>query len=377
MYIREIDFNLTAVDLFAGAGGLSLGFEDAGFRIIFGVENDVYSAGTYIANRKEMNTELIISDISEINFIDLLERFRLKRGEIDILLCGPPCQGFSIANMRTRTMDNPQNHLFKEFLRAVKEIYPKWILFENVSGIVNFGIGKVIELINSELGKYGYLCTWSIINSADYGVPQTRRRFFLIGNRIKAKFSFPQPICGPRKKPYVTVRNAISDLPLLKNGNKIDSLPYQYNGLKLSGYQKKMRKNWNKNWYMNNQVTKNSDLIVNRYKFIPPGGNWQDIPNYLMGNYKDKNKCHSGIYKRLRWDEPSIVISNFRKCMLIHPEQHRGLSVREAARFQSFPDKYIFHGPLGSQQQQVANAVPPLLAKSIAITIRGIDNKND
>lgn len=367
--MKEMNLNLTAVDLFAGAGGLSLGFEQAGFKVVFAVENDVYSAETYRVNRKARNTELILSDISKINFIDILKKFGLKRGEIDILLCGPPCQGFSIANMKTRTMDNPQNHLFKEFLIAVKEVYPKWILFENVSGIVNFERGKVIEIMNAELGKRGYLCTWDIIDVADYGVPQTRRRFFLISNRIGTKFSFPLPTFGAGRKSHITVHDAISDLPLLENGNRIDLLPYRYNGSNLSKYQREMRRGWKRNYCLNSWVTKNSDLVVSRYNFIPSGGNWQDIPNYLMINYKNKDNCHGGIYRRLKWDEPSVVISNFRKNMLIHPEQHRGLSVREAARLQSFPDHYIFYGPLGSQQQQVANAVPPSLAEKMGNNI--------
>lgn len=362
--------NLRAVDLFAGAGGLSLGFENAGFEVVFAVENDVWSAETYRMNRNGRSREVILSDISQINFTNALAKYRLKRGEIDILLGGPPCQGFSFSNMKTRTATNPKNHLFKEFIRAAEEIYPKWILFENVSGIVNFEKGKVIEIINTELSNIGYLCTWDIINSADYGVPQVRKRFFLIGSRMGIKFSFPQPKCGNRRKPYVTVHDAVSDLPLLGNGNNIDSLLYRYNGSNLSEYQKEIRKDWNKNYCLNNCVTKNSDLIVNRYKFIPPGGNWRDIPSRLMRNYKNKSNCHSGIYKRLRWDEPSIVISNFRKNMLIHPEQDRGLSVRETARLQSFPDWYIFYGRLGSQQQQVTDAVPPLLAEILGDRIK-------
>ena len=362
---------LTAVDLFAGAGGLSLGFEDAGFEVLFAVENDVYCAETYRMNRKRKNPRLIVSDISKINFADMLRNFKLKRGEVDILLCGPPCQGFSTSNMRTRTTDNPQNQLFKEFLRTVKETYPLWILFENVSGIMNFEKGNIVEIINTELSKRGYDCIWGIKNSADYGVPQIRKRFFFIGNRAGVKFTFPQPICEETApKPHLTVRDAISDLPLLENGNGTDLLPYRYDGSKLAQYQKEMRRGRKRNYCQNNLVTKNSDLIVKRYKFIPPGGNWQNIPGYLMKNYKNKSDCHSGIYKRLKWDEPSVVISNFRKNMLIHPAQDRGLCVREAARLQSFPDWYIFHGPLGSQQQQVADAVPPRLAKRFGDTIK-------
>lgn len=368
--MRQKIFSLRAVDLFVGAGGLSLGFENAGFKVVFAVENDVWSAETYRMNRNGRSREVILQGISQINFTDTLTKFRLQRGEIDILLGGPPCQGFSSSNMKTRTPDNPKNHLFKEFLRVAKEIYPKWILFENVSGIASFEKGKVIEIMNSKLSALGYLCTWDIINSADYGVPQVRKRFFLIGNRMGIRFVFPHPSCGNGRKPYIKVRDAVSDLPLLGNGNNIDSLPYRYNGSKLSNYQREMREGWDKIYCLNNCVTKNSDLIIKRYKYIPTGGNWQDIPTRLMRNYQNKSNCHSGIYKRLRWSEPSIVISNFRKNMLIHPIQHRGLSVREAARLQSFPDWYIFCGRLGSQQQQVADAVPPLLAEILGDRIK-------
>ena len=368
--MKERSLSLKAVDLFAGAGGLTLGFENAVFEVVFAVENDIWSAETYKMNRNGKSRNIIISDISNINFIDAFKKLNLTRGDIDILMGGPPCQGFSFSNMKTRNKDNPKNYLFKKFLKAVKKIYPKWVLFENVSGIVNFEKGKVIEIIETELNKLGYLCTWDIINAADYGIPQLRKRFFLIANRMGAIFSFPKHICRNEEKPYITVHDSISDLPLLKNGNDIDLLPYCNDSLKFSEYQKKMRKNWNKNHCLNNCVTKNSDLIVKRYNFIPPDGNWRDIPHDLMKNYKNKNNCHSGIYKRLTWNKPSIVLSNFRKNMLVHPIQNRGLSVREAARLQSFPDWYIFYGRLGSQQQQVADAVPPLLAKIIGDRIK-------
>lgn len=165
----------------------------------------------------------------------------------------------------------------------------------------------------------------------------------------------------------VTVRSALDDLPILENGNAVDELKYSRDS-KLSNYQKMMRKN-NGNIVSNNLVTKNSALVVERYKYIPPGGNWKNIPPHLMSNYKNANNCHGWIYYRLIWDGPSVVISNFRKNMLIHPEQHRGLSVREAARLQSFPDDYIFYGPLGFQQQKVANACPPLLVEKIGKNI--------
>lgn len=369
-HMKEQNLKLRVVDLFAGAGGLSLGFEEAGFKIAFAVEKDPYSAETYKKNREKMNTEPILIDMSRINFTNALKKFGLNKGEIDVLLSGPPCQGFSQSNMRTRSLKNPKNHLFKEFIRAVREIYPKWILFENVSGIVNFEKGKIVEIMKSELEKFGYSCIWSILNAADYSIPQIRRRFFLIGNRMGADFLFPHPSYGYSKKPRTTVRDAIFDLPVLKNGNKDECLPYRHNSPNISEYQREMRRNWYKNYCMNNQVTANSSLVVRRYTFIQPGSNWMDIPAYLLKNYKNKKNCHSGIYKRLKWDEPSIVVGNFRKNMLVHPEQDRGLSVREAARLQSFPDWYTFYGGLSSQQQQVADAVPPRLAYTLAISIK-------
>ena len=159
----------------------------------------------------------------------------------------------------------------------------------------------------------------------------------------------------------ITVREAISDLPTLINGASECYL--KYNNNIESSYAKSMRGELN--GCHNNLVTRNNSLIIERYKHIPNGGNWENIPTSLMKNYADSSRCHTGIYRRLSLDEPSVVIGNYRKNMLIHPTQDRGLSVREAARLQSFPDSFIFKGSIGFQQQQVGNAVPPLLAESI------------
>ena len=159
----------------------------------------------------------------------------------------------------------------------------------------------------------------------------------------------------------VTVREAISDLPQLENGAIYETLPYR-NGCP-SNYARKMRGDLKES--SNHCVTKNSSIVIERYKHIPQGGNWENIPQKLMKNYTDKTRCHTGIYHRLRENEPSIVIGNYRKNMLIHPTQNRGLSVREAARLQSFPDWYEFKGHLGFQQQQVGNAVPPYMSQRV------------
>jgi DNA (cytosine-5)-methyltransferase 1 len=356
-----------AIDLFAGAGGLSLGFENSGYSIAFAVDIDKSSMETYSRNRINFNN-IVLADVSKIDFSKLLFKFGIKKNQIEIVLAGIPCQGFSISNRKTRNFQNPKNKLFWNFINIIKVISPKWFLLENVAGIVDFESGIVVNTLIRELTKVGYSCSSAILNSADFGVPQLRRRFFLVGNRLGLNYHFPVPLHGVFGKPFLSVEDAISDLPVLQNGNSIDCLKYKKCSA-LSSYQVEMRKNWKKNWVANNLVTKNNDLVIERYKHILPGNNWTNIPEHLMGNYQCRDNCHSGIYKRLELKKPSIVIGNFRKCMLVHPVEDRGLSVREAARIQSFPDNFIFYGCLGNQQQQVADAIPPILAKSIAQSI--------
>ena len=192
----------------------------------------------------------------------------------------------------------------------------------------------------------------------DYGVPQKRHRVFLIGSLHGIQYEFP-PI--EQNQIAVTVADAISDLPSLPNGANFEKLEYKNNPT--SSYARLLR--GASKFSTNNFVTKNSELTIKRYSFIPQGGNWENIPKELMANYKDCSRCHTGIYHRLEANKPSTVIGNYRKNMLIHPWEDRGLSVREAARIQSFPDSFEFKGSIGFQQQQVGNAVPPLLAKIV------------
>jgi DNA (cytosine-5)-methyltransferase 1 len=165
----------------------------------------------------------------------------------------------------------------------------------------------------------------------------------------------------PTAKKYLTVKDAISDLPELDNGDASDIKGYSLTAK--SAYAKTMRGKLKQ--CGNNVVTNNAPHIVERYSHIPQGGNWEDIPKRLMKNYTDVSRCHTGIYRRLKEDEPSVVIGNFRKNMLVHPWENRGLSVREAARLQSIPDWFRFTGSIGFQQQQVGNLVPPLLARAV------------
>lgn len=336
------------IDIFAGAGGLSLGAEWAGIKVTHAIEIDKMSALTY--TRNHLSTQVLCDDIANIDPTVI-------QASPFILFGGPPCQGFSVSNRKTRNLENENNGLFKEFLRFVKILNPEWFLFENVEGLVTFCKGDTLRYILNQFKKIGYRTSHAILYASDYGVPQHRNRFFIVGNRKNIDFTFPSPI-----DKLVTVGDAIGDLPILENGANYELLPYR-DDVVISEYAKKMRKDSTASWQ--NFVSRNTPLIIERYKYIEQGQNWKAIPEHLMHNYKNKNNCHSGIYKRLIWNKPSIVISNYRKNMLIHPLQNRGLSVREAARIQSFPDNFIFEGTIHYIQQQIGNAVPPLLAQAI------------
>lgn len=345
---------LYGVDIFSGAGGLSLGAEMAGIRVAYAVEKDWSAAETYRFNHH--GTEVICDDIHQVNPIEHLPH--LNEDDQLIVFGGPPCQGFSLSNTMTRNMENPNNSLFEEFVRFVAILQPTWFLFENVEGFMRFENGKIRDTVKTCFEELGYTVNDSLLTASDYGVPQHRNRFIMVGNRHGVQFQFPEK----QEKTY-TVLDAIGDLPELTNGQMSDSLPYKCAAKDAGEYAQLMRKGSQKS--MQNYVSRNADYVIERYKYIGQGHNWQAIPEELMTNYKDKNKCHSGIYKRLIADKPSVVISNYRKNMLIHPFQDRGLSVREAARLQSFPDRFIFKGSLMHIQQQIGNAVPPLLAKAV------------
>ena len=355
-----------ALDLFAGAGGLSLGFKKAGFQICLAVEQSSHASTTYQKNHPEV--DLIKENICKLNPNDCLKQIGLKPKDITILIGGPPCQGFSESNRRTRALDNPKNLLFLHFIKFLAVIRPAYFVIENVAGLRTLSKGLILHRIIKECGDLGYRTEYTVLNSANYGVPQFRRRIFIVGNRIEQNFQFPEITNGSTYRRMITVRQAIGDLPKLENGASIDYLPYKLNKeSRLSNYQKMMRINTGgSKLVQGNLVTRNSDIILERYKHIGPGQNWESIPPELMNGYKDYSRCHTGIYYRLEWSNPSKVIGNFRKNMLIHPDENRGLSIREAARLQSFPDNYIFLGSIGFQQQHVADAVPPMLAYSLA-----------
>lgn len=342
---------MLGIDLFAGCGGMSLGAKWAGIDVKLAVELDPYAFETHQFNHSQ--TVVVQGDIRHIRNI----RFKRSKSPL-VVFGGPPCQGYSTSNQRTRTKKNSNNWMFGYFMDIVERVRPEWVIFENVAGITQTEGGVFVEKIEEGFHKCGYKTQRYLLSAADFGVPQKRNRFFLIGTLEKR---LPEKIAPTRATKLVTVRDAISDLPILKNGASIDCLGYRTEAK--SAYARMMR--GRRSASHNNVVTNNAEKIIRRYAYIPQGGNWEDIPARLMKNYADRTRCHTGIYHRLSLDEPSVVIGNFRKNMLIHPTQDRGLSVREAARLQSFPDWYRFFGSIGMQQQQVGNAVPPLLAEAV------------
>lgn len=343
---------MQAVDVFSGAGGMSIGAALAGIDVKYAIENDPFAAATYSANHA--GTIMLNQDVRMVNVTNMPD---LNPSIPIVLFGGPPCQGFSTSNQKTRTSANENNWLFVEYMRFVKELEPEWVVFENVKGLKETEGGVFLRNIQDAFKKLKYKTSTFILNATDYGVPQRRERLFVIGSRRGVSVKEPEKV----RDEVVTVDQAIDDLPFLENGASVNVLPYRTTPH--SRFSKLMRGELDE--CANHLLTRNASHILARYPHVPQGGNWQDIPDELMLNYADKSRCHTGIYHRLYGDKPSIVVGNFRKNMLIHPWQHRGLSVREAARLQSFPDYYSFQGSIGFQQQQVGNAVPPLLAEAV------------
>lgn len=358
----------TAIDLFCGAGGLSEGFRQAGFHVLAGNDFDPFAAQTFAATHAE--AKFIPGPIEEISANDFLNAAGLRRGELDCLVGGPPCQAFSVYNHQ-RGMHDKRSHLFREYLRIVEGLSPKWVVMENVTGIFSAGGGQAVSQIMTGLAELGYHVEQRVLHAEEYGVPQERRRVFFIGNRIGAPIQWPEPTHGPGRKPYVTIWDAIGDLPPLENGEAPDA-PLKYACEPANEYQTYLR--GNQTHVSLHQAPRLGEINLQRMKFIPEGGSWRDIPFELLpaGMKRAKRSDHTKRYGRpFKQGLSSTILT---KCDLhwgayIHPEQDRTFTVREAARLQSFPDWFEFTGPRTEQYVQVGNAVPPLLAKQVGLAL--------
>lgn len=362
------------VDLFAGAGGLSDGFRKHGFTVAAANDFDDVSAATFRTSHPD--TLFIEGPIEKITASRLLKEAGLKRGELDCLVGGPPCQAFSVYNHQ-RGMHDERSGLFREYLRIVEGVKPKTIVMENVTGITSVGKGMAVKEIESKLGSLGYRLDKKILKAEEYGVPQERRRVFFVATRIAGMpILFPSPTHGEKdlfglnRKPFVTVADAILDLPPLKlcEGEETQKYP----GRAKSAYQRLLRRGSTK---IHNHVAPwLADINRERMKHIPPGGSWRDIPfDLLPKGMKRARRCdHTKRYGRLH--PKGLACTILTKCDLhwgayIHPSQDRTLTVREAARLQSFSDTTHFCGSRVDQYRQVGNAVPPLLAAAVANAI--------
>ncbi len=331
---KEGNFNY--IELFSGVSGISSGFEMEGFENIFSIDFDKQTCQTYKKNFP--NNKLIEKDIKDLTKKEILDLTEGK--EIDVIVGGTPCQGFSIAGNLGRTfVDDPRNHLFKEFEKVVRVVRPKFFIIENVARVYTHNKGKTREEIVNLFEDLGYNVNCDILNSVDYGVSQIRKRVFFIGNRLGLKNKFPERNVEKNK----TVKEAISNLPKLSSG-ETSNIP-------------------------NHEAMNHSEQMLKKMSYIENGGSRYQIPEDIRPTSGDPRK-----YIKYEKDKPSICITgDMRK--VFHYSQNRALSVRELARIQSFPDNFIFLGNKISQQQQVGNAVPPLMAQAIAKILKEVLNE--
>lgn len=343
---------MKVIDLFSGVGGLSLGFSMAGMDIIFAVEHDKAIANTYKLNHH--STDMFCADIESLDIDKLKEQY----GVIDIVIGGPPCQGFSQKGKRL-SLDDERNYLFEFFIEFVEKFEPKYFLLENVPNLITTSNGFFKDEIIKKFNELGYSIDVDILLSSEFGIPQNRRRAFFLGKRGTEKLKLPKPTFSK-----TTVGDAIYDMPIIHSGEGKEF--FEYPSKPSNAYQKLMRKG-SKAVY-NHQATQHSSLSLKKLSMIPKGKGKEVLPKEYL-----TKSIYSGTWTRLdedgfaptittRFDTPSSG-------MFTHPELDRCLTVREGARIQSFPDSFIFYGSKSSQLKQVGNAVPPLLAYEVAKVI--------
>lgn len=366
---------LYTVDLFAGAGGLALGFGDVGFHPLAANDFDDAAGATFAANFAD--TPFIPGSIESISGKELLGTAGIQPGDLDALLGGPPCQAFSVYNHQ-RGFHDERSGLFREYLRVVEQTLPKVVVMENVVGMTSLAGGRAIDEMHRALGDLGYIVEHRILRAEEYGIPQERRRLFFIGSRVgrvrwpEATHSRQDDLLTLHLAPLVTVWDAIGDLPKLEMGEGTDEVR-AYTRQVRTEYQAHMRDG--SEGVLNHFAPQLAAINAKRMQHIPQGGSWRDLPHNLLpaGMKLARRSDHTKRYGRLH---PKGLFSTIlTKADLhwgayIHPEQDRTLSVRECARAQSFPDRFKFLGSRGEQFRQVGNAVPPLLARAVAWAVR-------
>lgn len=337
---------INVIDLFSGAGGLSYGFELAGFNILLGLDNDKAALETFKINHKD--SQILCGDITELSYEKNIKPI-IGEKKVDVIVGGPPCQGMSLSG--PRKFEDPRNKLYLSYIRLVKEIKPRAFVIENVIGIVSLFKGKIKDHIIEEFTRMGYKVQFKTLLASNYGVPQNRKRVIFIGTLEENSSVFPDPVDYT-----VTTEMAISDLPTLENElgeERMDYLTSPQNK-----YQELMRKNSKKVY--NHVAANHSDRIKEIISMVPDGGNYKDLPE----QFRETRKFNVA-WTRFPSNKPSPTIDTGHRHHF-HYKYNRVPTVRESARLQSFPDDFIFTGSKTQQFRQVGNAVPPIMAKAIA-----------
>lgn len=363
---------LTALDLFCGCGGMSWGLQKAGFHILAGIDDWGPALNTFRLNHPDAVT--LQADVTTLRPREVLDRLDLAEGQLDCLVGGPPCQGFS-KNVPAayRFLDDPRNHLFRNYLSFVEALRPKTVVMENVAEIYNAYGGRVRHQIMESLIELGYNVKAKVLFAPDYGIPQRRRRCIFLASRTGIAPTFPPPRFGEtetitlfgKTEMYISAWSAISDLPALENGQGYEPMPYDKEPE--NDYQAEMRKDSNSLYDHLTRQLKSRQF--SRVSSLGPGQGLRDLPAHL------KTKTgYSGAYGRLDYERLAPTITRWvfhpgsgRFC---HPREARLITIREAARLQSFSDDFRFTGTYIQKSHQVGNAVPPLLMYALADSIR-------
>lgn len=366
--------NPTAISLFAGAGGCSLGFQRAGYSVLFATDKDADAVSTYAVNFP--STPVKRDDIREVDLTSVLHRIGIAPGELDILIGGPPCQGFSTAG--ARFWHDPRNALLASYVKALEQIRPKWFLMENVEGLLTAKGGVYIYESCKAFIELGYSVAVEKVYTQDYAVPQRRKRVIVVGNRLGIDFSFPQAKTNSTGHIYretgYTLRRAISGLPKASTSTE----PLVYESIPEEQFEVRLRDGSES--VHDHYFTPPTGIALERIQSLMPGQTMQHLPEHLQhdsfrkranrrvrdGTPTEKRGGAPSGLKRLVFDEPCLTITSASTREFVHPIENRPLTIRECARIQTFPDTFIFTGNDTERIRQIGNAIPPDLAEMLA-----------
>lgn len=351
---------LKIIDLFAGVGGLTYGFyHNDRFQVVAANELLPNMARAYSLNHP--GVKMYCEDIKDFGLHKLTRDLGIKKGEIDIVVGGPPCQAYSTVGKRL--LDDPRGKLFQQYYRLLGELGPRFFVFENVKGLLSMQKGELLKTIVDLFESLGYKVNYQVLNAADYGAPQFRERIIITGTKSAKSFEYPKPTHGPGLNKYLTLADAISDLPFIDNGEE----SFGYSGPPINAFQKSMRLN-SPAKLMDHNAPKNNDRLVLLMKHLPDGGTPKYLPVHLR-----PSSGFGNTYSRLWWNKPATTITrnlgtpSSSRC--VHPKANRALTTREGARLQCFPDNYKFFGSRSDRNLQIGNAVPTVLSEALSKAI--------